>query len=52
MSENLNPMMISQELLALLVENNETDALTDILVGSLADALRILREEIEQGSLH
>jgi hypothetical protein len=46
------PMTISQEMLALFIENNDPDALTDILVESLEDALRILQDEIGHDTVH
>jgi len=45
-------MIISQEMLAFFIENNDPDALTDILVESLEDAVRILQNEISQDTVH
>lgn len=52
-SRDLNPPIhISEETLAIFLESNEVDALTDILVQSLEDALRILRDEINGETIH
>lgn len=46
------PMTIPQDMLAILLEGGNGDALTDILVGSLEDALRILEDEIRHDTIH
>ena len=46
------PMTIPQEMFALFVEGGDCDALTDILVSSLEDTLRILEDEIGRGTIH
>ncbi|MCB5201640.1 hypothetical protein LH464_03990 [Neorhizobium sp. T786] len=52
-SRELNSLIsISEETLALLLEANKSDALTDALVESLDDALRILEEEIRGDTFH
>nr|CAD6427678.1 hypothetical protein REQ54_03056 [Rhizobium sp. Q54] len=53
MSRDLDlPAAISEEVLGLFLEDNDLDALTDILVQSLEEALRILRDEIRGDVLH
>ncbi len=46
------PYVISEQALGLFLEDNDIEALTDILVESLEEALLILRDEIQEGSLH
>ncbi|MFN7104674.1 MAG: hypothetical protein ACK4N1_18810 [Pseudorhizobium sp.] len=44
--------MISEQTLALFLEQNDADPLTDILVRSLEETLSILRDEISFDTLH
>jgi hypothetical protein len=46
------PSAISEQALGLFLEDNDLEALTDILVESLEEALRILQDEIRGESLH
>ena len=43
---------ISETALALFLQDNDADQLTDILVAALNDALRILGDEIRFDTLH
>lgn len=47
-----NAEMISEQTLALFLEQNDLDPLTDILVQSLQETLGILREEVALETLH
>jgi hypothetical protein len=44
--------LISEQTLALFLEQNDGDPLTDILVQSLEETLSILRDEIAFETLH
>ncbi|MFB2551478.1 hypothetical protein [Ensifer soli] len=53
MSNEFEPQAgLHESLLALYLEENDADALTDILVGALTDAHRILCDALPQPSVH
>jgi hypothetical protein len=53
MNDMENQTMDSQEAaIALFLENNDPDQLTDILVAALDDALRLLQEDAARDTLH
>lgn len=53
MNDMENSMMDNQDVaLALFLEHNDADQLTDILVAALDDALRLLQEDVARDTLH
>ncbi len=53
MNDMENQTMDSQDAaLALFLEDNDPDRLTDILVAALDDALRLLQEDAARDTLH
>ncbi|EUB95556.1 hypothetical protein PMI07_002044 [Rhizobium sp. CF080] len=52
MSNEANTHPPSEQSLALFLQDNDADKLTDILVEALYEAFRILEDEIRPGTLH
>ena len=53
MSDEIEPIgEINETALALFLQDNDADQLTDILVAALNDALRILGDEIHVDTVH
>ncbi|MCJ9753282.1 hypothetical protein MOV61_21415 [Neorhizobium sp. BETTINA12A] len=52
MSNETTTHQPSEQSLALFLQDNDADKLTDILVEALYEAFRILEDEIRPGTLH
>lgn len=52
MNDMENHMELQESAIALFLEENNPDQLTDILVAALDDALRLLQEDLTRDTLH